>query len=109
MKDTLLLLAALAGYGGFACLALAMPDYWLRAGGTLEDHAVRGRHLRLFGVPVLCMSAAACLWRDGAGFGLLLWTLMLSASAIAVALTLAWWPEYLGYVIRPTRRGMIQK
>ncbi|MEH6433760.1 DUF3325 domain-containing protein [Massilia sp. DD77] len=100
MDVSLLLLAALAGYAGFACLALAMPDYWHRVGGS-EDHPAGGaRRLRLAGAALLGAASLACVWRDGPGFGLLLWGLMMPASALAVAFTLTWRPHWLGAVIR---------
>jgi hypothetical protein len=95
MAAFLLLLAGAAGYGGFACLALAMPDHWARAGGAVEDHARRGRRLRLAGALMLCVALAICIWRDGASFGAILWVILLTASAIGVALTLTWRPRWL--------------
>ncbi|MYM33557.1 DUF3325 family protein [Duganella sp. FT94W] len=92
----MLLLACAASYGGFACIALAMPDYWERAGGDTARHAPRRRRLRYGGAALLALSLAACLWRDGPGFGALLWGVLLTAGAIAVAFTLTWRPRLLG-------------
>lgn len=97
-----LILASLAGYAGFACLALAMPDYWERAGGDVSGHAARQNALRLCGALMLCVALAICLWRDGPGFGALLWSVLVSASAIAVALTLTWRPRLLLWRSRPS-------
>jgi hypothetical protein len=91
----LLLLASLAGYAGFACLALAMPDHWQQAGGDADGHASRRNGLRRSAALLLCTALAACIWRDGASFGVILWVVLLTASAIAVALTLALRPRWL--------------
>lgn len=101
MKDALsLLFAGLAGYGGFACLALAMPEHWERCSGHPDHHAPRRRGLRMSGALMLCMAALACIWRDGASFGILLWATLMSAGGIAVALTLAWWPMLFRRLVR---------
>ena len=100
MMAVLLTCAGLAAYGGFACLALAMPDNWERAGGTAQVHPARRGALRLAGPAMLAISAIACIWRDGAGFGLLLWALLMSAGALAVASTLTWAPPRLGRLLR---------
>lgn len=90
----LLLLAGAASYGGFACLALAMPDYWEQAGGDASRQPPPGR-LRLAGAALLTTTLALCLWRDGPGMGALLWGVLLTAGAIAVAFTLTWRPQLL--------------
>jgi hypothetical protein len=95
MATLLLLFASLAGYSGFACLALAMPEHWANAGGDPDGQATRRHRLRLSGAMMLCMACAVCIWRDGASFGILLWTLLMSASAIAVTFTLTWYPQLL--------------
>jgi len=96
MSTLLLLLAGAACYAGFAGLALAMPDSWERAGGETAAHARHRLRLQIGGVVLLAASLAACLWRDGPGFGALLWGTLLTAGAIAVAFTLTWRPQLLG-------------
>lgn len=88
-----LLFASLAGYGGFACLALAMPEHWERCAGRPGPCAVHRRRLRLSGALMLSAAGLACIWRDGASFGILLWGGLMSAGGVGVALTLAWCPE----------------
>lgn len=98
MTATLLLLLAVgASYCGFACLALAMPDYWQQAGGDVSRQPPQ-RRLRLTGAALLAAMLALCLWRDGPGFGALLWGVLLTAGAIAVAFTLTWRPRLLAVV-----------
>lgn len=103
MAACLMLFAVLAAYGACACLALAMPDHWQSAGGSLEDHGARRQHLRLSGASLLGIALALCLWRDGASFGLMLWAFLMPASGIAVALTLTWYPTRLGFLVRRQR------
>jgi uncharacterized protein YjeT (DUF2065 family) len=93
----LLLLATAASYSGFACLALAMPDYWQQAGGDASRQP--SRRLRLAGTVLLAAALVLCLWRDGPGFGALLWGVLLTAGAVAVAFTLTWRPQLLGRLI----------
>lgn len=95
MAALLLLFAILAGYTGFACLALAMPEHWESAADDPDEQALRRHGLRLSGALALCMALAICTWRDGVGFGALLWALLMYASAIGVTLTLAWCPQLL--------------
>ena len=105
MTAGLLLFAVLACYTGFACLALAMPDYWARAGGDANDHGRRRHRLRLSGALMLCLALAICIWRDGVSFGAILWIILLTASASAVAFTLTWRPRLLLWRSRGHRRS----
>ena len=104
MAALLLLLASAASYAGFACFALAMPDHWESAGGDPGEQGARRHGLRLTGSVMLSLALALCVWRDGASFGPLLWVLLMSASAIAVALTLTWYPRLFLFCIRSPRR-----
>lgn len=90
MAAMLLAAAGLASYGGFACLALAMPDHWAQVTG--HDCAVvpYRRGLRWAGVCLLSLALLACVVRDGPSFGGLLWVMLDVAAALGVALTLAW-------------------
>lgn len=95
MHALLLVAASLAGYIGFACLALAMPRHWAEAGGRKTATTPHRRQLRACGFALLGLAYAFCVHRDGAGFGSVLWIVLLSAAAGAVALTLAWRPRLL--------------
>ncbi|QGZ38149.1 uncharacterized protein DUF3325 [Pseudoduganella flava] len=95
MSALQLLAAAALCYGGFACLALAMPDHWVQAGGRQEAAATLCRPLRRAGAMLLAAAYALCVCRDGASFGTLLWVVLVSAGALAVALTLTWRPHWL--------------
>lgn len=86
----LLILAGLASYGGFACLALAMPRHWAQMGGARLRVAPPRRLLRGCGAALLGGAYALLVYRDGPSFGSVLWVLLLFAAAAAVALSLAW-------------------
>lgn len=103
MAALFLLFASFASYTGFACLALAMPEHWERAGGDAADQPMLRQRLRLSGAVMLCMAFAICIWRDGASFGTILWGVLISASAIAVAFTLTWRPQLLLWCSRVNR------
>jgi hypothetical protein len=100
MAPALLLALALASYLGFALLALSQDRHWERVGG--------GRHcpprlvlpMRILGYVLLLASLALALWRDGPGFGSLVWATMLSVGAIAVTCTLTWRANWLRPVVR---------
>ncbi len=90
MKSALMLLAAgLVSYVAFACLALAMPRHWAQASGHAVALVPQRTWLRPCGFMLLGLSYALCWYRDGPGFGSLLWVLLVWTAGIAVALTLA--------------------
>jgi hypothetical protein len=90
MPVLLLLSAGLASYVAFACLALSMPRHWTEVSGQTVAVVPQRTWLRPGGFALLGLSYGLCWYRDGPGFGSVLWVLLISAAAIAVALTLAW-------------------
>lgn len=98
MHALLLVAASLAGYIGFACLALAMPRHWIEASGRKTAPAPHRRGLRSCGFSLLGVAYALCVHRDGASFGSVLGIVLFSAAAGAVALTLAWRPRLLSFL-----------
>jgi hypothetical protein len=95
MSALLLLAAGLASYVAFACLALTMPRHWAEANGQAAAFVPQRTWLRPCGFALLGLSYALCWYRDGTSFGSVLWVLLISAAAVAVALTLAWRPRLL--------------
>ena len=95
MSALLLLAAGLAGYVALACLALAMPRHWTEATGQIVAFVPQRKWLRPCGFTLLGLSYTLCGYRDGLGFGSVLWVLLITAAGIAVALTLAWRPRLL--------------
>lgn len=99
VEDLLAVLALLCSYLGFALLALSQERHWCAVCGMGVDaqtppawRAITG--LILQGVALLLLVCA-----QGPSFGGLLWMVMVSVAAIAVAFTLAWRPTWL----RPRR------
>lgn len=89
MSALLLLAIGLVCYASFICFALTLPEHWEQLGGR-PGHAPGAYPLRATGAGLLAFALALCLWRDGAGFGSLLWMLLISVAALAVAFTLSW-------------------
>ena len=61
------------------------------------------RRWRLRGAALLALALGLCLWQDGAAFGSLLWLMLLSASALAVALQLSFGPGALRWLLGTVR------
>jgi len=78
---------------GFACLALGQARHWRAVVGGSPPGRRVVLALRGLGTGLLGASLALALLRDGASFGSLLWATALSLAALAVAFTLAWWPQ----------------
>lgn len=95
MPALLLITATAAGYLAFACLALAMPRHWSAATGRRDAAAPPRRRLRRLGFALLAGACGLCVGRDGPAFGSLLWLVLMSVTAVALALTLAWRPHWL--------------
>ncbi|PWC35916.1 DUF3325 domain-containing protein [Azospirillum sp. TSO35-2] len=92
MLDGLLLLAGFVlAYLGFAAVALTLERHWRdlidRRRGPLRRTVVR---LRLSGTVCAVAALVVAIQRDGAAFGVLLWLLLLTVGALAVAATITW-------------------
>lgn len=61
---------------------------------------------RLRGAALLALALGLCLWQDGAAFGSLLWLMLLSASALAVALQLSFGPGALRWLLGTPRMSV---
>ena len=98
-KALLLTLALLCSAGGIAWLALAMEAHWQQVRGTAAGPARRTAiGLRVLGGAALIVSFGACLLADHATMAVLVWVMSLAASALLVALTLAWQPRWLAWL-----------
>ena len=98
-KGLLLTLALLCSAGGVAWLALAMEAHWQQVRGTATGPARRvSIGLRVAGSVALLASLLACLLADHATMAVLVWVMSLAASALVVALTLAWQPRWLAWL-----------
>ena len=100
MAELLLAAAFAAGYVGFALLALSLPRHWHEVTGQLAMPVRTCTAFRRIGAAGLGACFGLALWRDGAAFGCVLGVLLLSTSAVAVALTLTWRPQWLAAMAR---------
>jgi uncharacterized protein DUF3325 len=96
MRDAVLLFAAFAlTYLAFACFALAQRRNW-RAVTETADCSRSGRlMLKIAGIAALAAGCAIIFWREGAGYGALLWATQLTAAALCVVATLSLRPRLL--------------
>jgi hypothetical protein len=96
MRDALFLLVAFAAtYLAFACFALAQRRHWQAVTGSAECSRACRRILKVAGVAGLAAGLAVILWREGLGYGVLLWTTQLTAAACCVVATLSLRPWLL--------------
>jgi biopolymer transport protein ExbB len=95
MEIVLLLALAVACYMGFAMLALSQARHWQQTGGRPPLTRAKVMAFRVGGYSLLLAGLAIALWRDGPGFGSLLWGTMISVAALAVVATLTWRASWL--------------
>jgi uncharacterized membrane protein YccC len=60
--------------------------------------------LRALGTVALVVALLICLWVDHPSMAVLVWVMALAASAMSVAFTLAWRPEWLSWLVLWVRR-----
>jgi hypothetical protein len=95
MAEPLLLgCAAVAAFVGLAWLALGMSTHWAQ----VHPAGLPSRWLRWAGVVALGLSLGLCLAADHPSMAALVWLMLLAASAVAVAMTLASRPHWLRWV-----------
>lgn len=97
--------AALLSLTGMVWLALAMAVHWdqVMPRAAAQASAAR-RTLRGLGTLMLAASAIACMLADRPSMAVLVWFMLLAASALTVALTLAWRPTLLRVLCPPRPR-----
>jgi hypothetical protein len=81
-----------------AWLALAMKVHWRQARGDREQRPTATRSLRVAGAASLAASLVLCLSADHPTLASLVWIMMLSASALIVAMLLAYRPHWLSHL-----------
>jgi uncharacterized protein DUF3325 len=100
MADPLLLTASFAlSVCGMAWLALAMKPHWVQVRGSAPHSATTARNLRVAGAVALLLSLVVCLLVDHASMASLVWVMNVSASALIVAMTLAYRPSWLSWLV----------
>lgn len=81
-----------------AWLALGMKDHWRQVRSTPLDARTR-RSLRALGAVALALAWVLCVCADHVSMASLVWVMGLSASALLVALLLAWRPHSLSWLV----------
>ena len=95
-EPTLLLTgAAVSAVLGFGWLALAMDTHWEQVHGDAAPPPSLARSLRLAGALALAASLGLCLAADHPTMAVLVWLMLLAGSAMAIAATLSWRPQWL--------------
>jgi hypothetical protein len=102
LEALLTLAAALAIYLALALLALSQEDHWSRAG--MPPATRLARRWRYVAGAILILAGLLCVAGHGAGFGLILWVMLIGAGIVAMALTLSWRPHWLGGIARGAGR-----
>jgi hypothetical protein len=98
MPELIAMLAcALLALLGFALLALSQERHYetVYGHGASQPTRRRTRIQRAAGFTMIGLSLLLCVASEGAGFGSLLWVVLISAASMAVAFTLTWRPHWL--------------
>lgn len=80
-------------FAGFTALCLAMDRHGEQVFGTRRTPAGRRRALQVLGSLLLAGSLALVVGRNGWGLGLVVWTGLLTAAAIPLAMLLCYRPR----------------
>jgi hypothetical protein len=97
----MLLAAQLFSIVGMGWLALSLDAHWTQVFGTRPRRAATSGLLRVLGAAALANSLIACFWADHPSMAPLVWVMSLAASALAIAMLLAWGPRWLEVLILP--------
>ena len=87
--------AFLVSWAGFGLLALAQERHVGLFYPSFKPIARVIQTQAAIGIIAICIAFALCIKTQSVGFGSLLWLLMLTASAMVVALQLTWAPQTL--------------
>ena len=100
MAETLLLFAAFAcTVSGLAFCALAMEGHFKQVSGHARIAADAVRKLRVRAAVALVGSMVLCLAADHVSIAALVWVMMLSLSAVLLALIFAYRPRSLRFLL----------
>lgn len=90
----LLMLAVVMSLASFAWLALAMETHWQKVHeGRSTAHPAKV--LRLMGWIGLAVTAVLCFMADRPSMAVLVWIMLLAATAPSVGMMLSWRPQLL--------------
>lgn len=106
MPDALLHAAAFAcAFLGMAWLALAMDTHWEQVSGGARPPHAGPLLMRVLAVAALAISLLLCLAADHPTMAPLVWLMALAASALGVAMLLAYKPGLLRGAVPWLRAG----
>jgi hypothetical protein len=94
--------AVLLSFGGMAWLALSMEVHWGQVMHQPAGAAAAARQrLRAFGAAALPLALLACLAADRPSMAVLVWIMLQTGSAVAVAMVLSHRPRWLAALAAP--------
>jgi hypothetical protein len=96
--------AATVALVAFVWLALAMQEHWQQVHGGAEPSSGTQTMLRVLGIFGIIASGVLCFVADRPSMAALNWVMLMTLSAVSVALTLAWKPGLLR-LVWPGRRS----
>ena len=102
--SALLSLAFVTGMLGMAWFALAKLPHWRQVTGEEWQHGGTRSALRFAGSVALAVSLGLCLAADHISMSFLVWTMILAAGALGVAMLLAFRPRTLRWIALRTDR-----
>jgi hypothetical protein len=95
----LLLMASVSAVFGMAWFALAKESHWMQVRGSEPLTMPMKQTLRGFGTTCIVASLVLCLFADHPTMAVLVWIMLIAASALVVAFTLAWRAQWLTFLI----------
>lgn len=96
MREALLLMSAcILVLLGFALLALGQERHAARVSQSNRALSPTNRAQRAIALGAIALGLPCCIASQSGGFGSLLWVVLMSAAAMAVAFTLTWQAHWL--------------
>jgi hypothetical protein len=92
------LAAALAALAGFAWLALGMDVHWQQVHGRPTPTLETSRCLRWVGTAALLLCGVLCFAANRPSMAILVWIMLLAATAPSIAFILSWRPTALRWL-----------
>ena len=95
----MLIVAQFFSFVGMGWLALSLDAHWTQVSGARPRRAATNSLLRALGTAALANSLIACFWADHPSMAPLVWVMSLGASALAIAMLLAWRPRWMNALV----------